>query len=64
MNEVAEVRRVVVPVFVTRQEVSELLGVPLEAVKRLDYEGYLKRAKGFAKPVRYTGKSVRDLING
>ncbi|VGO16695.1 hypothetical protein PDESU_05286 [Pontiella desulfatans] len=41
-----------------------ILELGYEQVKRLQYEGYLKVHPGFSNPVRYTGRSVRDVFNG
>ena len=55
---------VVIPVFPTRKQVAEVLGVSMATVRRLDAEGFLRRSKGFGKPIRYVGESVRRFAEG
>lgn len=55
---------VVIPVCPTRKEVCEILGLTMAEVKRLDYEGHIRRNMGFSKPVRYVGGSIRDFAEG
>lgn len=52
------------PATMTRKQVAEHLGVSIEAVKRLDYEGRIRRLPGFGKPVRYSAAGGADFLNG
>jgi hypothetical protein len=58
------VEAVQIPVFPTRKEVAACLGLTVEEVRRLDYNGHIRRCESFPHPVRYYGWSVRDFVLG
>jgi predicted site-specific integrase-resolvase len=51
----------VIPPLPTRKEVCEILGLSMAEVKRLDYDGHIRRSPAFGCPVRYVGESIRDF---
>lgn len=61
---VLSIEQAIVPPFPTRAEVAKILQLTYAEVRRIDAEGWIKRAPMYGSPVRYVGKSVRDFGEG